>query len=171
MLLFLILLLHLCTIVIHCLYENKDIHIQQQYKPNSCFFHRCPVYGHLPSTCRLVIKQNECCGQVSCKQHNSRKLTNYYQNYFHFFFTVILLLFMDFFRANFRGFCVSLKSQNIMSNKIQISTLLFVKIMKPRIKEPMIQADLLEPRKLSSTNKSTFTIFCRLFKEQTRIDS
>ena len=71
--------------------------MQQQYKPNSCFFHRCPVYGHLPPNCRLVIKQNECCGQVSCKQHNSRKLTNYYQNYFHFFFTVILLLFMDFF--------------------------------------------------------------------------
>jgi len=115
------------------IFYKVRVKISTNYYQIHAFFHRCPVYGHLPSNCRLVIKQNECCGRVSCTQNlgtvitGSRpsKLTNYYQNYFHFFFTVILLSFMDFFHANFRGFCVSLKSQNIMSNKIQISILLW----------------------------------------------
>ena len=60
--------------------------------------------------------------------------------------------------ANFGGFRGSLKPRNIMSNEIQNDHIFILcQLRNHEYKEPTNPWCLLQPRKLASTNKSTFT--------------
>jgi hypothetical protein len=54
----------------------------------------------------------------------------------------------------------SLKLRNIMSNEIQnFNIIVLCQLWNHEYKEPTIWECLIEPRKLASTNKSTFTVY------------